>query len=319
MIVDVNTRTWSSPNQLGPAAASQLKRLESSHWLRDNYDADMLLDSLACVDVAFVHGFRSAMLGANIPNEFLAELVSRHPETLVGIAGIDPLVPETLHEVERALELGLAGITISPSMQGVHPTHSAAMRIYEACEAKHMPVFVSRPDIGLPMSVLEFDRPTAWDEVARSFPDLSIVIGCLGFPWVDETLLLLQKHENVFADLSTLTKNPWATWNALLAAQALSDGASNVMERVLFASGWPAESPARAIETLYSLNSFSQGSHLPTIPRATIHSIIERDTLKVLGIDRAPVSATNGKPARTHTAPHASPSGTTESQPASLD
>ena len=110
----------------------------------------------------------------------------------------------------------------------------------------------------------------------------------------DETLALLQKHRNVFADLARMTKNPWATWNALLSAQALSDGASNVMERLLFASGWPAESPARAIETLYSLNTFSQGSHLPTIPRATIHSIIERDTLKALGIERAPGHSMNG-------------------------
>ena len=290
MIVDTNTRCWSSPNQLGPQAAAVIRRSNGEHWLRGDHGPDALIDQMECVDIAMVHGFRSQMLEANIPNEFIAQLVSRHPDRLIGIAGIDPLAPESERELERALELGLSGISIAPSMQGLHPTHSSAMRIYEACEAKNMPVMVSRPEIGIPQSVLEFDRPLAWDEVARTFPNLKIVISGVGFPWVDETLLLLQKHENVFADMSFLTRNPWATWNALLNAQALGESTTNIMDRLLFASGWPAQSPAEAIERLYSLNAFSQGSNLPSIPRSTIHSIIERDTLKVLGIERSPAS-----------------------------
>ncbi|MEE2681014.1 MAG: amidohydrolase family protein [Planctomycetota bacterium] len=286
MIVDTNMRCWSSANQLGPQAAAVMRRSNGEHWLRGDHGPDALLDQIDCLDIAMVHGFRSQMLDANIPNEFIAQLVERLPDRLIGVAGIDPLTPDSLHELESALELGLCGISIAPSMQGLHPTHSSAMRIYEACEAKSMPVMVSRPEIGIPQSVLEFDRPLAWDEIARSFPKLKIVLSGIGFPWVDETLLLLQKHENVFADLSFLTRNPWATWNALLNAQALGESTTNIMDRLLFASGWPAQSPAEAIERLYSLNVFSQGSNLPSIPRSTIHSIIDRDTLKALGIER---------------------------------
>ena len=296
MIVDTNTRCWSSSNQLGPSAAAVIRRSNGEHWLRGDHGPDALIDRIECVDIAMVHGFRSQMLEANIPNEFIAQLVARHPDRLIGIAGIDPLVPESENELERALELGLSGISIAPSMQGLHPTHSSAMRVYEACEDKKMPVMVSRPEIGIPQSVLEFDRPLAWDEVARTFPDLKIVLSGVGFPWVDETLLLLQKHENLFADLSFLTRNPWATWNALLNAQALGESTTNVMDRLLFASGWPAQTPAEAIERLYSLNAFSQGSNLPSIPRSTIHSIIERDTLAVLGIERSPAAGNAATP-----------------------
>ena len=293
MIVDTNTRCWSSSNQLGPQASAVIRRSNGEHWLRSDHGPDALIDQLSCVDVALVHGFRSQMLGAHIPNEFIAELVERHPSRLIGIAGIDPLVQDSKRELESALELGFAGISIAPSMQGLHPTHSSAMQIYEACEEKKLPVMVSRPEIGIPQSVLEFDRPLAWDEVARTFPKLKIVISGVGFPWVDETLLLLQKHENVFADLSFLTRNPWATWNALLNAQALGASTTNIMDRLLFASGWPAQGPAEAIERLYSLNTFSQGSNLPTIARSIIHSIIERDTLTALGIDRPAAHGTS--------------------------
>ena len=88
--------------------------------------------------------------------------------------------------------------------------------------------------------------------------------------------------------MSQATRNPWATWNTLLNAQALGESTTNIMDRLLFASGWPAQSPSHAIERLYSLNSFAQGSNLPTVPRATIRSIIERDTLTALGIELPP-------------------------------
>lgn len=283
MTVDLNTRTWTSTNQLGEEAASRLRLSQADHWLRTDHGVDALVTDMQCVDVAVVHGFRSAMLGAHIPSEHIADLISRHPNSMVGIAGIDPLATGSQNEIHRIIEMGLSGITVSPSMQGLHPTHSAAMRIYEACEERGLPVMVSRPEIPLASSVMEFDRPGNWDEVARNFPNLKIVIGGLGFPWIDETLALLQKHENLFADLSIVVSRPWQVRTALLNAHSLG-----VLDQILFASGWPATTPAHAIETLYSLNTFNQGNPQPSVPRSEIRKIIERDSLSALGIERTP-------------------------------
>ena len=286
MIIDLNTRTWTSPAQLGEQAATRIRMTQADHWLRQDHGIDALDAHLECIDVAVVHGFRSSMLDAHVPSEYIAEVVSRQPNRLVGFAGIDPIAPGSLNEISKILEMGLSGITISPSMQGVHPTHSAAMRIYESCEDRGIPIMVSRPDIALPSSVLEFDRPSGWDEVARSFPKLKIVIGSLGYPWIDETLVMVQKHENIYTDLSVMATRPWLVRNALLTANALG-----VMDKIFFASGWPADRPARAIESLYSLNTFNQGSGQPSVPRSEIRTIIERDTLSELGIDRTPASS----------------------------
>ena len=128
--------------------------------------------------------------------------------------------------------------------------------------------------------MLDFGRPSLFDEVARAFPKLCLVIGGLGYPWIDETLLLLGKHEHVFADISGIVSRPWQLYDALL--RATSQG---VMDRLLFGSGFPAESPAKAIETLYSVNGFSHGTQLPSIPRAQIRAIVERDSLSALRID----------------------------------
>ena len=40
-----------------------------------------------------------------------------------------------------------------------------------------------------------------------------------------------------------------------------------------------------AIEAIYSINTYSQGTQLASIPRAQIRSIVERNSLEVLGID----------------------------------
>ena len=111
-------------------------------------------------------------------------------------------------------------------------------------------------------------------------PKLPIVISQLGHPWIDETLLLLSKHECVFADISLVSSRPWQLYNALLDAFSM-----DVMDKLLFGSGFPLETPARAIESLYTVNAFSHGTQMPSVARASIRSIVERDSLACLCID----------------------------------
>ena len=66
MIVDINTRCWSSPNQLGPQASNVMRRVSSEHWLRGDHGPDALLEQIDCVDVAVIHGFRSQMLETTV-------------------------------------------------------------------------------------------------------------------------------------------------------------------------------------------------------------------------------------------------------------
>jgi predicted TIM-barrel fold metal-dependent hydrolase len=106
------------------------------------------------------------------------------------------------------------------------------------------------------------------------------MIGELGWPWIDETLAMLLKHPNVHAEISGVVSRPWQLYNALLSAQSLG-----VLDKLFFGSGFPYESPAKAIENLYSVNVFAHGTQLPAIPRTALRAIAERDVFAVLGID----------------------------------
>jgi predicted TIM-barrel fold metal-dependent hydrolase len=277
MIIDVHTHIWTSPEQLGCDIAQRLRGRRNGPLDASMAAHDRIMN---CVDGSLILGFRSDRLGAHIPNELVAEFARKSPGRRVGIMGIDPLSPDAIEELHRGVDLGLAGVCVSPSCQGFHPAHSTAMRIYELCDKFRLPLMVTVLDPLTAGAVLDFGRPTLWDEVARSFPSLPIVLGQIGHPWVDETLVLISKHARVYGDISGVASRPWQLYSALLSANSLG-----VIDKLMFGSGFPHETPARAIEALYSVNSYCHGSQLPSVPRTLIKGIVERNALECMGID----------------------------------
>ncbi len=137
---------------------------------------------------------------AFIPNEHIADLQAKHPGRLVGFGGIDgsntrhDAVKETIRCVE---ELGLKGIFIEPGRQLLsHPADERLRPVYEACVGLHVPVvLMSGPYAGADINA---SNPVYVDQLATSYPDLAIVLGHGGWPWIDETLGVAFKHPNVF-------------------------------------------------------------------------------------------------------------------------
>ena len=280
MIIDLHTQIWSHLDQLGPNVAALFRERDKQQSGRSDGAPQRHEREMQCVDISVVLGYRSQRTGALVPNELVAEYVAAKPKARLGIGAVDPLMDDPVGQVNQISDLGLVGVTMSPAGQGFHPTHSQAMRVYERCCELGMPIFIT---LHAPMdtqAVLEFGRPMLWDEVARNYPDLSILIGHLGHPWIDETLLLLDKHASIYADVAGVASSPWQLYQALLAAQSLG-----VMNKLLFGSGFPRETPAKAIEYMYSVNQFSQGTGLPNVPRSLVRDIVERNSLACLGID----------------------------------
>jgi len=285
MIVDCHTHLWESAEQLGRGAGlwNTHARGGVSLTLRK---AGPETHQLAAkpVDKTFVLAFKSHYLEAHVPNEYVARYVKRNLNRLIGFASVDPSRPqEAIDDLRRAHgELGLQGLSVWPAAQDFHPACSAAMRVFTEAQRLRMPIIFHQDVRGSSASKMEFARPYLLDEVAREFPELKIVIAQFGYPWTQETIALLGKHQNVFADVSGLVQQPWHAYNALI--QAYQAG---VMEALLFGSGFPYSTAAESIEALYSINQFCHGTNLPTIPREQLRRIVERDSLALLGIEDA--------------------------------
>ncbi len=292
MIVDCHTHIWQSPDQLGlldlgdgsrPQRGRSPRMASSAKGWRGGVpaaDPDHHWAQSAVVDKSIVLGFKSKYLQAEIPNSYVAEYVNRFPQKLIGFAGIDPTERSALDDLHAArATLRLRGITVSPANQDFHPSDSRAMAVYAEAERLGMPVLIHPVGQFTEQSKLEFARPYLLDEIARSFPKLRIVVAQLGHPWVDETICLLSKHENVFADISGLLARPWQAYNALVGAHQ-----SQVIEKLLFGSDFPYTNVTECIEALYSTYQLAQGTNLPVVPREALRGIVERDALGLLGL-----------------------------------
>lgn len=292
MIVDCHTHIWQSPDQLGQMDLGDLPRTARSRSPRLSpggrtiwraipaADPDHHWAQSGAVDKSFVLGFKSRYLNAEIPNRFVAEYCSRDPGKLIGFAGIDPTERSAMMEIRIAQEdLKLRGITMSPANQDFHPTDSRAMKVYAEAEKLGMPILFHPAGQLTEASKLEFARPYLLDEIARTFPRLRMIVAQMGQPWIDETIVLLSKHSNAYADVSGLLSRPWQAYNAMVSANQ-----SGVIEKLLFGSDFPYTSATECIEALYSLNQIAQGTNLPVVPRESLRGIVERDALSLLGL-----------------------------------
>lgn len=288
MIVDCHTHIWESADQLGKALldlqAQAHRGLEAGPDGRGVPDASIEEHRRASepVDKSFVLGFKSRYLGAEIPSELVFGYVRQFPEKLIGVAGIDPTnLPEALEEMGQAESaFGMRAITVSPAAQDFHPADSRAMQVFTEAARLHRPVFLHQGIHFSSASKMQFARPSLLDEVARELPQLKLVIAHMGYPWIEECIVLLGKHPNVFADISSLLHRPWQAYNALLSAYQYG-----VMDKLLFGSDFPYTGAAQTIQAIYRINQLVTGTNLPTIPRQFLASIVERDTLTLLGME----------------------------------
>ncbi|MHC4573940.1 MAG: amidohydrolase family protein [Planctomycetota bacterium] len=216
-------------------------------------------------------------------NKSLSEYVVKHEGKMVGFAFVEPTRDKTSSKslTSATEKLGLKGAVLYCSGCGFHPAHSRAMRFYESAEALGLPVFFHN---GRPLradAVLEYAQPFLLDEVARQFPGLKMVIGNMGVPFLEQTLSMVSKHKNVYADLTIRPSNVWQVYNMVMSAHEWG-----VMDKLVFGSGFPLGKAGECMEVLLGFNKLLADTNLPTVPRGDIRHVIERDALEALGVKR---------------------------------
>jgi uncharacterized protein len=232
------------------------------------------------VDRAVVLGFRARHVGVLVPNEYVAEYVSRHPEKLIGFCSVDPQDPDAVDQLDDAVQrLKLRGLKMGPIYQNVAPTDSRFRRLMGRAEELGIPVLIHQGTTFCSNVSLEIANPVQLQPLALEFPRLRIVIAHLGHPWINETLVLIRKNRNMYSDISALYYRPWQFYNALVSAMEYG-----VLERLLFGSDYPFTTPESTAAALRKVNEMVEGTHLPRIPEAKLEAMIHRDTLELLAM-----------------------------------
>lgn len=157
------------------------------------------------VDKAVLLGSAMQNYRTFTPPDYLAGLVKEHPDRLIGFCAVDPVsnVGGTQQLEEAILKYGLRGLKVYPGYTGVPANDSRFIELYKKAEQLRIPVTIHMGFCGHHVAMLEYQRPTLLDQVAGVFPDLKLIVAHLGWQWANETIFLMLRHKNVYADLAS--------------------------------------------------------------------------------------------------------------------
>lgn len=140
-----------------------------------------------------------------VTNEEVAYLVELAPDRFIGFASVDPMREDAAAVVDRAFgELGLRGLHLHPSRQRFYPSDARLDPIYDLCERYNRPITF---DSGLswePRTLARYSRALEFEELAEARPNLRFCLSGFGWPWCEETAMIMAKHPNVYTDTGVL-------------------------------------------------------------------------------------------------------------------
>jgi predicted TIM-barrel fold metal-dependent hydrolase len=277
MIVDIHTHVFRAETDFSSDLKADMTRCGIDPAVWGDVEERHLATTIVA-DVAIVFGLQALKTGWLIPNDFVAAHVAKAPDRLLFFAAIDPAAPDYMEELEKChQDYGAVGVKMAPLYQNIHPGDPRCYEVYKYCVKHGLPILFHAGTSFVGGTPLDFSRPVHFDAVAVDFPDLKMVLAHLGHPWEGETIAVIRRHANVYADLSALYYRPWQFYNSMRLLVEY-----NAHAKVLFGSDFPFTTTDSSLIGVKNLNDVISNSGLPSVPSEVIESIIHRDTLSLL-------------------------------------
>ena len=136
-----------------------------------------------------VHSVATAPEQVSSINHFIARTVQEAGGAFTGLGTMHPETDDPVRDIDELCSLGLSGVKLHPDIQRFRADGREAMRIFELCEDRGLPVLVhtgdfrydySNPDrivrilAGFPKLTFigaHFGGWSVWDEAGRKLPD----------------------------------------------------------------------------------------------------------------------------------------------------
>jgi predicted TIM-barrel fold metal-dependent hydrolase len=172
-------------------------------------------------------------------HEKTAEIVAQFPKKFVGVAVVNPHDGmKAVRELERAVkEMGLKCFYATPFRFGIRANDKKYYPLYAKAVELNIPVFIYATMTYRTDFPMDIGHPVNIDEVAMDFPEMRIVAGLGGWPWVPEMVGVARRHQNVY--ISTAAHRPkyfavpGSGWEMLM-----QFGNTLLQDKVVFASSW---------------------------------------------------------------------------------
>ena len=222
-------------------------------WRGEAFTAFPLEQTVAAMDAG---GVETALLsgwhgpnGSLIGNDEVAEAIAAYPDRFRGLASVDLFDPMgAVREIRRCVDgrSGFVGVRVVPWLWNLPPNDRRYYPVYVACVELGIPFCTQVGHTG-PLRPSEPGRPIPYlDEVLLDFPDLVVVAGHVGFPWIDEVVSLATKYPHFYVDTSAYAVHR-------LPADFVAFLRGRGRHRVMFGTNWPMLSAEAALAKLDEL------------------------------------------------------------------
>ena len=167
------------------------------------------------------HGIESSVLIASVPGDedSVLKAISSFPQRFFGYFMLDPTQPDAVSRARKALDGGMSGICLFPSMHRYAMYDDRVAAVIEAAERHGILIFVHcgvltvgiRQRLGLPSRFdMRFSNPLDLHALALRFSKIPFVIPHFGAGYFREALMLADLCPNVYFDTSST--NSWVKY-----------------------------------------------------------------------------------------------------------
>jgi predicted TIM-barrel fold metal-dependent hydrolase len=139
-----------------------------------------------------------------VSNDEVAELLHAYPDRFIGLARISALHGmRGVRELERRVrEQKFSALGVSALVDGI-----------PASDRRYYPLYAKAVELDIPVRVYssmnyatdrpyDLGHPRHLDQVAIDFPELTLIGGLGGWPWVNEMVALVRRHPRLHLDTS---------------------------------------------------------------------------------------------------------------------
>lgn len=249
MIIDVWTQTI-TPRMAAAPWLESLRRWTGKAYDEASGSVEGILASMEGngIDISLLSAW-SAPEGDLISNAQLRRAIEQSPTKLRGLATANLSRPmDAVRELKEIVDgEQIVGVRIQPWVWDLPPNDRRYYPIYTACVELGVPFCTQIGHTG-PLRRSETGRLIPYlEDVLLDFPELTIVGGHVGFPWLDEVTSLTVKFPNFFVDTSAYVLKRLPP-DFVRYMKNVGRG------RVMFGSNWPMLDQDACLEGLSSLD-----------------------------------------------------------------
>ncbi len=191
-----------------------------------------------------------------VSNEEMTEIVASAPDRFIGFAGVDPRRQDAAEVLEKAFgEQKLSGLKLNLSRLHMFPDDERLRPLYEICQKENKPIMFHAGYSWEPDTPSKYSRPILFEDVACDYPDLRFCLAHMGFPWWMETIMMLMKYPNVYADTSMVyMDSPRRFYEQMFTVNMNVNWLQNCFwDKVMFGSNNPRFRHVRSLDGIKNL------------------------------------------------------------------